>query len=154
MESYLGAFGYYVWDSVISGNISTNESRRYNIKENNVILSALLDFVKTKVGQCSSAKNIWEKLQNIYLKKHVDQGEDEYDDHDLDRALFMGLDTQNNESNDDEEEEVEVDMEGELVSALSDLKQIRKENKILEEKFAQNQKELDTTLAKVNRFKE
>lgn len=61
-----------------------------------VILSSLPYFVKTKVGQCSSAKHLCEKLQNLYLKKHEDQYEDDDNDYDSNRGLFM-------EPNDDEE---------------------------------------------------
>jgi hypothetical protein len=52
----------------------------------NAILSGLSESEKEKVGQCTSAKELWEKLQNAYSEesllstmeaKHVDQ---EYED--------------------------------------------------------------------------
>jgi hypothetical protein len=33
------------------------------------ILSGLLDSEKVKVGQCTSAKELWDKLQDIYAKE-------------------------------------------------------------------------------------
>jgi len=56
MEAYLGAHGYDVWCSIIYWNIYTNESRRYNTKEMNVILSALPHSMRSNVGQYTSTK--------------------------------------------------------------------------------------------------
>jgi len=35
----------------------------------NVILSGLVDYEKSKVGQCTSTKELWEKLQDLYAKR-------------------------------------------------------------------------------------
>jgi cytochrome c-type biogenesis protein CcmH/NrfF len=49
------------------------------------ILEGLLDSIKEKVGKCSSAKELWERLQNIYSNKyhpitrpnHIEQNKEE-----------------------------------------------------------------------------
>jgi len=74
-----------------------------------VILSALIDPVKSKVDQYSLAQSLWKKLCDPYSKKHVGQHENVNDDCDS-----------------DEEEEAVVDMERELISALCDLNKSRK----------------------------
>jgi hypothetical protein len=35
------------------------------------ILDTLSDLVKVKVGQCSSSKELWDKLHNLYSKKSL-----------------------------------------------------------------------------------
>jgi hypothetical protein len=45
------------------------ELKRNNKIEMDGILDALPDSVKFKVGQCSSAKEIWDKLHNLYSKE-------------------------------------------------------------------------------------
>ena len=49
MEIYLPAIGYDVWDSVVYGNTPTDESRKYNSKSMNIILSSLPDSMKSNV---------------------------------------------------------------------------------------------------------
>jgi hypothetical protein len=52
--------------------------------EMDLIWEGLFDSVKEKVGKCSLAKELWEKLQNIYSKKyhpitrpkHIDQNKE------------------------------------------------------------------------------
>ena len=39
----------------------------------NVILKVFPNFVKTKVGQCSLAKSLWEKIHNLYSTKKSGQ---------------------------------------------------------------------------------
>ena len=71
MEVHLQAHG--VWESIFSGDTSTDEAKRYNSKAMNVILNVLPAFMKTKVGQCSIAKALWEKLHNLYSTKKSGQ---------------------------------------------------------------------------------
>ena len=71
MEVSLHAHG--VWESIVSGDTSTDEAKMYNSKAMNVILNVLPNFVKTKVGQCSTAKALWEKLHNLYSTKQSGQ---------------------------------------------------------------------------------
>ena len=64
MEVSFQAHG--VWESIVSGDTSTDKAKRYNSKAMNVILNVFPNSVKTKVGQCSTAKALWEKLHNLY----------------------------------------------------------------------------------------
>lgn len=82
-------------------------------------------------GQCSLAKYLWQKLENIYLKKHVSQDRDNDDYHDSNRE-----DNHIKESNDDEDQEAKVGMDKELISALSDLRKIEKKIHILEQEVS------------------
>ena len=67
MEVSLQAHGEM--ESIVSGDTSTDEAKRYNSKAMNVILKVLPNSVKTKVGQCSTAKSHWENIHNLYSTK-------------------------------------------------------------------------------------
>jgi hypothetical protein len=78
MKVFLKSQGYDVWDSVVSGYITSRKppktAAKKELKRNNkiamdFILEGLSDPVKDKVGQCSSAKEIWDKLHNFYSKE-------------------------------------------------------------------------------------
>lgn len=70
--AYSKAHRYEVWDSIVFGDIYTEEYGRYNTKAINLILDTLLDTVKAKGGQFSSAKHLWEKIQDLYEgQKHA-----------------------------------------------------------------------------------
>lgn len=71
VKVHLQAHG--VWESIVSRDTSTNEAKRYNSKAINVILNVLPNSWKTKVGQCSIAKDFWEKLHNLYSTKKSGQ---------------------------------------------------------------------------------
>jgi hypothetical protein len=64
-----------VWQSVVDGykettvlptNVNGRKFSLNNSKATNALLNGLCDFVYVKVMHCSSAKDIWDKLQNIY----------------------------------------------------------------------------------------
>ena len=71
IEVQLKAHG--VWQSIVSRDTSANEAKRYNSKVMNVVLNVLPSSVKTKVGQCSTIKDLQEKLQNLYSIKQLGQ---------------------------------------------------------------------------------
>lgn len=62
-----------VWESIVSGDTSTDEAKRYNSNAMYVILNVLPNSVKAKVGQCSKTKDLWEKLHNLYSAKKSSQ---------------------------------------------------------------------------------
>jgi hypothetical protein len=76
MENYLKALGEYVWFSVASGYNALNkpktatqkEAKRNNKLAIDTILDGLTDSVKFKVGSCASSKEIWDKLQDLYVR--------------------------------------------------------------------------------------
>ena len=68
--------GSDIWDSILSGYSTPKISPKYIAKEKlrenrtmeiDSIISRLSDFLKFKVGQCTPTKELWEKLQNIYI---------------------------------------------------------------------------------------
>jgi len=71
MEVHSQAHG--VWESIVYIDTTTDEVKRYNSKAMNVILNVLPNFVKTKVGQCSTVKDLWEKIYNLYSTKQLRQ---------------------------------------------------------------------------------
>jgi hypothetical protein len=77
MKTFLGAQGYDVWYSIVTGYTSPKkpktttkkELKRNNKMEMDFILEGLCDSVKDRVGQCSSAKELWDTLHNLYSKE-------------------------------------------------------------------------------------
>jgi hypothetical protein len=84
MKTYLKALGVDVWFSVSSRYSALKKSRTATQKEakrNNKLaidttLDGLTDFVKSKVGSCASAKEIWDKLQDLYAREEAEEEEE------------------------------------------------------------------------------
>jgi hypothetical protein len=77
MRVFLQAQGFDIWNSVVSGYTAPKKplktATKKELKRNNkiamdAILDGLSDSVKVKVGQCSSTKEIWDKIHNLYSK--------------------------------------------------------------------------------------
>jgi hypothetical protein len=75
MKTYIQAQGFQVWQSIVYGYTTptvppTNDKAvklgENNSKAKNKLLNGLSDTVFTKVAHCKYAKEIWDKLQNIY----------------------------------------------------------------------------------------
>jgi hypothetical protein len=75
MKTYIHAQGLQVWQSIVDGYTTpvvppTNDKAvklgENNSKATNALLNGLSDTVFTKVSHCKSAKEIWDKLLNIY----------------------------------------------------------------------------------------
>ena len=71
MEVGILVQGYEVWDTVQNGFTSTvDEQGKNNLvndaKSKNIIMSGLIESTYHKVLGCTTAKNVWEKLENIY----------------------------------------------------------------------------------------
>jgi hypothetical protein len=75
MKTFLQAQGFDVWQAVVNGYkapasppIDKDEKKlcENNLKATNVILSGLVNSIYVKVMHCDSAKEIWDKLQNVY----------------------------------------------------------------------------------------
>jgi hypothetical protein len=75
MKTYIQAQGFQVWQSIVDGYTApavppTNDKAvklgENNSKSINALLNGLSDTVFTKVAHCKSAKEIWDKLRNIY----------------------------------------------------------------------------------------
>jgi hypothetical protein len=76
MKTFLKAHGYDIRKSVVSGynatkkpkNVAKKELKRNKKITLDFILEGFLDSIKNKVGQCSSAKELWDKLHNLYFE--------------------------------------------------------------------------------------
>jgi hypothetical protein len=75
MKTYIQAQGFEIWQSIVDGYTTpvvppTNDKvvklGQNNSKDKNALLNGLSETVFTKVAHCKSAKDIWDKLQNIY----------------------------------------------------------------------------------------
>jgi hypothetical protein len=75
MKTYMQAQRFEIWKSIVDGYTTlavppTNDKAvklgQNNSKEKNALLNGLGEMVFTKVAHCKSAKEIWDKLQNIY----------------------------------------------------------------------------------------
>jgi hypothetical protein len=75
MKTFLQAQGCDVWKAVVDGYTSPTtpptvkdgkKLSKNNSKAKGTIMSSLVDSVFVKVMHCHSAKDIWDKLQNIY----------------------------------------------------------------------------------------
>jgi hypothetical protein len=75
MKTYVQAQGFDVWKSVVDGYKepatppTDNDGKKLsqnNSRDKNSILNGLVDSVYVKVMHCDSAKEIWDKLQNVY----------------------------------------------------------------------------------------
>jgi hypothetical protein len=81
METYLKALGADVWFSVASGynalkkpkTAAQKEAKRNNKLAIDTILDGLTDSVKSKVGSCASSKEIWDKLQDLYVREDAEE---------------------------------------------------------------------------------
>jgi hypothetical protein len=75
MKTYIQAQGFEIWQSIVDGYTvptvpPTNDKAvklgQNNSKATNALLNGLGETVFTKVAHCKSAKEIWDKLRNIY----------------------------------------------------------------------------------------
>ena len=72
MEVYLLVQGYKLWDTIQNGLTPTaNEQEKKNLvndaKAKTIIISGLIESTFHKVLGCKTAKNVWDKLENIYV---------------------------------------------------------------------------------------
>jgi hypothetical protein len=75
MKAYIQAQVFQVWQSIVDGYtapaVPPTSDKAVKLDENNskainALLNGLSDTVFTKVAHCKSAKEIWDKLRNIY----------------------------------------------------------------------------------------
>jgi hypothetical protein len=74
-EDIYTSTGFEIWQSIVDGYTtpavpSTNDKAmklsQNNSKATNALLNGLGESIFTKVAHCKSAKDIWDKLRNIY----------------------------------------------------------------------------------------
>ena len=75
MKTYVQAKGFDVWQSIVDGHKEHvtpptdndgNKLSQNNLRAKYAILNGQFDSIYVKVMHCDSAKEIWEKLQNVY----------------------------------------------------------------------------------------
>jgi hypothetical protein len=75
MKTYIQAQGFEIWESIVDGYTAptippTNDKAvklsQNNSKATNALMNGISEMVFTKFAHCKSAKEIWDKLQNIY----------------------------------------------------------------------------------------
>jgi hypothetical protein len=80
MKLFLQAQGHYICLSVVSGSDSSKRAKtaaKKELRKNNKITmdfiwEGLPNLVREKVGKCSSAKELWDKLHDIYSSPITD----------------------------------------------------------------------------------
>jgi hypothetical protein len=82
MKVFLQAQGHYIWLSIVTGYDSSKrvktatkkELRKNNKISMDFIWEGLPNPVREKVGKCSSTKELWDKLHDIYSSPITDSG--------------------------------------------------------------------------------
>jgi acetone carboxylase gamma subunit len=46
-------------------------------------LDGLIDSVKSKVGSCASSKEIWDKIQDLYVREYIEEEEEEEEEEEV-----------------------------------------------------------------------
>jgi hypothetical protein len=80
MKVFLQANGHYIWLSVVTGYDSSKRAKTTAKKELKKNKKIVMDFiweglpnpVREKVGKCSFAQEIWDKLHDIYSSDIAD----------------------------------------------------------------------------------
>jgi chromosome segregation ATPase len=132
MKVFLQTQGHYIWLSVVTGydgskrekTASKKELKKNNKIEMDFISEGLPNPVREKVGKCSSAKELWDKLHDIYSSPIADS-ENAIEDADTDQEELCSPC-----QIDSEYEEYIITRE--LISALDEL---REENKSLKKEL-------------------
>jgi hypothetical protein len=81
MEIHLKALGHDVCNSVITDYFPPSrvrtptqmKAKKSNSMELNTVLDVLLDDVKEKIGECNSAKEIWDKMKDLYSEENSNE---------------------------------------------------------------------------------
>jgi hypothetical protein len=89
METYLKSLGADVWFLIALGHnalkkpktASQKEAKRNNKLAIDIILDGLTDSMKSKVGSCASAKELWDKLQDLYAREEAEEEEEVEEDY-------------------------------------------------------------------------
>jgi hypothetical protein len=74
MKIYLKDLGFGIWESITTSYTDEfgKDSSERNAKTIDAILSGLSNSKFVKVMKCTSVKQIWDKLQNIYEERSSD----------------------------------------------------------------------------------
>jgi hypothetical protein len=131
---FIGTWGHYIWLSVVTGYDSSKREKtaaKKELKKNNKIAmdfiwEGLPNPVREKVGKCSSAKELWDKLHNVYSSP-ITESENAKEDAGTEQEERCS--SCQTDSEEEEYEEAKVDYREKLISAIEYLKKEREENK-------------------------
>jgi len=156
MEIHLKALGRDVWNSVITDYFPPSrvrtpvqkKSKKSNSMAMNRILDVLPDDFKEKIGECNFAKELWDKMKDLYSEENSNEA------FQSEQILVY-----NNSSDEDSFEEysdieAEVNMEAELEISLDELRKYKQRCKQLKdqlnivEKFKKRTEALDKVLSR------
>jgi len=163
MNNFLMAQGFKVWESMVTGStIEEEESNVHNSIALKEILSGLPNPIKTKLEKCSSAKDMWDKLQDLHSKGALtmtsnkeDDGKQERNPEPIKEAENKNEDIKARENLEDEEneEDLQEDLKAKLEVALKQIRKLNKENKELKEQVQDGDYDFDKTRKEVDLFK-
>jgi hypothetical protein len=98
--------------------------------------------MKRKIGKCTSAKELWEKLKNIYMVEEVIKTSEESDEKDERNSsnendnnieYFQSEEEVDPNKNKNYEIKEEIDFEEQLICTFDEIKELKKKNALLEE---------------------
>jgi hypothetical protein len=133
MESHMKALGHEVWNSLIIDyfppnkvrNPSQNKDKKSNSMEMNTILDGLPDDVKENIGECNSAKELWDMIKDLYL--YVNSNETYQSE-----QISVYNDSSDEDSfEEDSDIEAEVNLEAEIECTLDELRKYKQRCKHL-----------------------
>ena len=112
------------------------KSKEHNVIAIKAILSGLLDPIKGKVVKCSSAKDMWDRLQDLHSKgtltmtsNQEDDGKQEGNLEPIKKAENKSEDIKTKE--DLEDEENEEDLMEKLITSIEEISKLKKGNEEL-----------------------
>jgi hypothetical protein len=80
MKNFMLDLGFYIWQSIVDGYTAPTTPPKdaigkkicnYNSKAVNVIIGGLTNSICVKVMHCKSTKEIWDKLEVLYVLEHI-----------------------------------------------------------------------------------
>lgn len=84
--------------------------------------------------------------KNLYSREDSSSSDEDNSDCDSRKVLFMEFEEQIENNEDDSEEEGEVDLEGELITALDELERERKKNKQLMKELSKKRESIQDSI--------
>jgi hypothetical protein len=131
---FLQEHGHYIWLLVVTGyDISKREktTAKKEMKKNakikmDFIWEGLPKLVREKVGKCSSTKELWDKLHEIYSSP-IENSKNAKED--ADKKQEERCSSCQTDSEEEEYDEAKVDYREKLISEIKYLRKEREENK-------------------------
>jgi hypothetical protein len=126
-----------------NGTKKPKTTTKKELKKNNkiamdFILQGLYDLVKDKVGKCSSTRELWDKLHNIYSSSPIIESKIAKEDTNTKQEERCS--SRQTYSKEEECEELEVDYKEEFMSAIKVIKMEKEKNNSLRVELKEKEK--------------